>query len=102
MTFLPVCRYNHEVPEGASFCPKCGAPIVRSARHLKVKLVEDYNAGIYTLTKGLKGEALRETDDEYCVVFRNVMSRYGSQMATEPFWIPKKHLKKFSIVDYFF
>jgi hypothetical protein len=50
----------------------------------------------------LKGEALSETDDEYCVVFRNVMSRYGAEMATEPFWIPKKYLKKFSLVDYFF
>lgn len=101
MTFLPVCKYDHQVPEGASFCPKCGAPIVRFARHLKVKLVEDYNAGIYTLTKGLKGEALRETDDEYCVIFPNAVDRYGN-MVTRTFWIPKKHLKKFSIVDYFF
>ena len=97
MSCLPICRYNHEVPEGASFCPKCGASIVRFARHMKVKLIKDYNTGIYTLTKGLKGEVLQETDDEYRVVFRNVMSRYGSQMATEPFWIPKKYLKKILI-----
>ncbi len=97
---MPVCRYGHEVPEGASFCPRCGAPVARFARNLKVKLVEDYNAGIYTLTKGLKGEALWETDDEYCVVFPNAMTIYG-RMGTERFWIPKKYLKKFSIVDYF-
>jgi hypothetical protein len=69
---------------------------------MKVKLTEDYNAGIYTLTKGLKGEALQETDDEYRVVFRNVISRHGSQMFTEPFWIPKRYLKKFSLLDHFF
>ena len=102
MLFLPVCRYDHEVPDGASFCPMCGASIKRHAKNMKVKLIENFNAGIFTLTKGLKGEALWETNDEYCVVFRNVMSRYGSQMATEPYWIPRKYIKKFSLVDYFF
>lgn len=82
-------RCGSVIPDDFAFCPKCGASIARSARHLKVKLIEDYNAGIYTLTKGLKGEALWETDDEYCVVFRNVISRFGSEMATQPFWIPK-------------
>ncbi len=102
---MPVCIRGHIVPEGASLCPKCGAPIkknARSAGHKKVKLIKNYSDGMYTLIRGLKGEALWETDDEYCVVFRNVMDRYGTHMLSKPFWIPKKYLKKFSLIDYFF
>ena len=102
---MPVCIFGHRVPEGASSCPKCGAPIkkgARGARNVKLKLIEEYSDGLYTLTKGLKGEALWETDDEYCVVFRNVMDGHGTHMLSKPFWIPKKYLKKFSLIDYFF
>ena len=102
MLFLPICRNDREVPEGASYCPKCEASIVRFTRNLKVKLIDDYSTGIFTLTKGLKDEAIKETENEYYVIFRNVISRYGSQMFSEPFWIPKKYLKIFSLVDYFF
>jgi len=98
---LPVCRYGHEVPNGASHCPKCRASIKRFVKHMKVKLIENYNAGIFTLTKGLKGEALWETDNEYCVIFPNAVDRYGDRV-TEPYWIPKKYLKKFSLSDWFF
>lgn len=76
--------------------------MAKGVRNLKVKLIEDYPSGIFMLTKGLKGEAIRENDDEHCVIFRNVISHFGSEMFSQRFWIPKRYLKKYSLIDYFF
>ena len=106
---------GHKYPESTDsvwYCPNCGLAHARTglserehARAVKpfmVKLIEDYNVGLGVLTKGMRGQVIQETDYEYFVNFSDVVGSWGGAPSFQQFWIPKKSVKKFSLLDHIF
>ena len=50
-------------------------------------MVRDYNTGIYTLPRDLKGLVIKETNDYYYVLFQNVVA--WSSVGDIKEWVPK-------------
>jgi len=74
---------------------------------MRVKFVRDSWTGFGTVRKGMKGTVIGERrytptqKDEYLIILRSVVTRFGGAPHDERFWFIKDDVKKASPWDLF-